>query len=196
MRKINLLIICLMLFLITSCTTTTSYKVTFKDIDGNIIETKNINSGESLNFPAPPKVEGYKFIIWEKDSSSTSNNIMYNATYERLMFKVVFYDLNNEVLETQEVYYGETAKDPSDKHELNNYLFLGWDKDFTSVKSNLPFLRFRARKAIISPVSLYLIYFVNSNPASFVMVAISPNLHTFHSSIFIPLYYRFRNTHS
>lgn len=137
MRKINFLIICLMLFLITSCTTTTSYKVTFKDIDGNIIETKNINSGESLYFPAPPKVEGYKFIIWEKDSSSTSNNIMYNATYERLMFKVVFYDLNNEVLETQEVYYGETAKDPSDKLELNNYLFLGWDKDFTSVKSNL-----------------------------------------------------------
>ena len=139
MRKFNLLIICLTLFLITSCTTPTqsSYKVTFNDMEGNIIETININSGETLRYPAPPKVEGYKFISWEKDSSSTSANVIYNATYDRLVFQVVFYDLNDEILEIQEVYYGESATNPSDKLELNDYLFLGWDKDFSSVKSNL-----------------------------------------------------------
>ena len=137
MRKISVIIVCIMLLFITSCKKSNSYTVVFNDINGNQIISKEIKTDESLNYPAPPKVEGYKFISWEKDSNSSSSNIIYKATYERLMFTVVFYNLNDEVLETQTIYYGESAIDPSDKLELNDYIFLGWDKNFTSVKSNL-----------------------------------------------------------
>ena len=137
MRKISVIIVCIMLLFIASCKKSNSYTVVFNDINGNQIISKEIKTDESLNYPAPPKVEGYKFISWEKDSNSSSSNIIYKATYERLMFTVVFYNLNDEVLETQTIYYGESAIDPSDKLELNDYIFLGWDKNFTSVKSNL-----------------------------------------------------------
>ncbi|MBR2138986.1 MAG: SH3 domain-containing protein [Bacilli bacterium] len=137
MKKINFIFIFLFILALVSCTTPTTYKVTFNDMNGEIIETKEISNGQTLSYPAPPKVEGYKFVSWTKDVNSTSSNVIYNATYDRLKFKVVFYDFNNQILDQQEVYYGESANDPEDKLEINDFVFFGWDKEFESVKSNL-----------------------------------------------------------
>ena len=52
------------------------------------------------------------------------------------LYTVTFYDSNNNVIDTQEVYKGKGAKAPA-APEVADKVFVGWDKDYDNVTSDL-----------------------------------------------------------
>lgn len=53
-----------------------------------------------------------------------------------ITYTVTFKDHNNKVIVTQTVEYGKSATAPADPTR-DGYIFIGWDKEFTNVTSNL-----------------------------------------------------------
>ena len=101
-------------------------KVTFKGINGELLETVTVSDSEVVA-PKAPVVEGYTFVGWDKDFTSVRNDLEVNAIYEQ--FKVKFVDMNGNVLFEDYLTNGAYTKEfPSDVLVIG-YIFKSWEKD-------------------------------------------------------------------
>lgn len=55
--------------------------VTFKGIDGEIFEQQNILQGNGVEYPTPPVVPGYKFMGWDHEIYTVTEDCEMNAMY-------------------------------------------------------------------------------------------------------------------
>ena len=62
---------------------TTYYTVTFKDWDGTVLKTQQVEKGHSATAPANPTREGYTFTGWDKDFSNVQSNLTVTAQYQK-----------------------------------------------------------------------------------------------------------------
>ena len=85
------------------------YQVTFIGFDNQEITTLKVTKKEKINYPAAPVVEGYEFISWDKQVEYTESDLTVTAIYQRLKYSVSFYNSNDELIETKEVYYGDSV---------------------------------------------------------------------------------------
>lgn len=58
-----------------------SYTVTFKDMNGNVIETQEVEFGEDAVAPMWNEIDGYIFTGWDTDYTSVIEDITVTATY-------------------------------------------------------------------------------------------------------------------
>ena len=58
-----------------------SYTVTFKDMNGNVIETQEVEFGEDAVAPMWNEIDGYIFAGWDTDYTSVIEDITVTATY-------------------------------------------------------------------------------------------------------------------
>ena len=115
----------------------TYYTVNFVDWDGTLIESQQVLEGEDAIAPADPIREGYQFIGWDKDFTDVHEDLRVMAQYEQLTaYTVTFADWDFSVIDSQTVYEGQDAVAPDDPVR-EGYTFIGWDKDFTNVHTNL-----------------------------------------------------------
>ncbi len=127
---------------ITADTTVTAqykintYSVTFVDYDGSVISTKTVEYGENAQVPANPTREGYTFIGWDKELTAIKTDLTVTAQYKVATFTVKFVDYNGTLLSTQTVEYGKSAQAPENPSQ-EGYNFVGWDKLFYEVKSDM-----------------------------------------------------------
>jgi uncharacterized lipoprotein YddW (UPF0748 family) len=112
-----------------------AFKVTFLGVDDEVIKTELVVEGSSPTEPDVPEVPGYIFIRWDKSFRNVTSDMEIRAEYIRV-YTVVFYDQDGNVIKTQEVFEGNNATAPS-KPIKEGYRFVGWDKDFTNVQSDL-----------------------------------------------------------
>lgn len=61
--------------------TQNTYTVTFKDLDGKVLETQKVKFGESAVPPVVEEHNGYIFTGWDKDYNEISENIVISATF-------------------------------------------------------------------------------------------------------------------
>lgn len=64
-----------------------SYLVTFKDGNGEIIETVSLREGDEVVFPEAPEMLGYKFVGWDKSAEeikAAKEDIVVTALYEKI----------------------------------------------------------------------------------------------------------------
>ncbi len=122
---------------------TKQYTVTFVDFDGTVIGTSTVDYGTSAVAPADPAREGtaqysYKFTGWSKDISAVTENFETVAEYEEITnsYTVTFTDYDGRVISTQTVEYGSAATAP-EAPSRKDYLFTGWDTDYSSITGNL-----------------------------------------------------------
>lgn len=113
-----------------------TFTVTFKDYDGRVLKTEKVEKGKSATAPTSPTRVGYTFKAWDKAFNNVSSDLSVMATYDRITFTVMFKDYNGTVLKQETVNYNENATAPTNPTR-SGYNFIGWDKDFTKVKSNL-----------------------------------------------------------
>ena len=115
-----------------------TFKVTFVDFDGTVIEEVEVSRGQDATAPADPVRDGYKFIAWEGDFTNVQADVTITATYilSKITYTVTFLDHDGTVLKSQIVTTGEAAEAPEDP-EREFYTFLGWDKDFSNITYNL-----------------------------------------------------------
>ncbi len=137
MKKILLPL--LLLMFIVGCTTTQQdekYKVLFLNKDNKVINTIFVTKNEVFEYPDAPTIEGYEFIGWDKLLYQVTEDTTIKANYKKLSFTVKFYDINDNVISTQNIDYNETAIAP-DLDAVEGYNFIGWDKEFEKVLSDL-----------------------------------------------------------
>ncbi len=130
-----------------------SYTVTFLDWDGTIIDSQTIIEGGEAVAPANPEREGYTFTGWSADFSNVQSNITITAQYVQngggnnggndddnqddiTYYTVRFLDWDDTVLKKESVAKGKDATPPADP-EREGYRFIGWDNDYTNVRSNM-----------------------------------------------------------
>lgn len=58
-----------------------AYTVTFKDWDGTVLKTQEVNEGESSTAPANPTRPGYVFTGWDKDFTNVHSDLVVTAKY-------------------------------------------------------------------------------------------------------------------
>ena len=113
-----------------------TYTVTFKDWNGTVLKTQQVQYGGAATAPANPTRTGYTFTGWDKAFNNVTANLVVTAQYSANTYTVTFKDWNGTVLKTQQVQYGGAATAPANPTRTG-YTFTGWDKAFTNVTANL-----------------------------------------------------------
>ena len=125
---------------------TNGYTVTFVDGRTNeVIETQQVDEGESAVAPTPPdhSDDGWIFSGWDTPFDNVTEDITVTAQYvnqSSLSYTVTFrfMDSNgNWVTESQTVQHGRAATPPTVPTPPAGYEFNSWDKHFTSITSNM-----------------------------------------------------------
>ena len=112
------------------------HTVTFKDWDGTVLKTQEVQHGGDAEAPADPTRVGYTFTGWDKEFTNITADLVVTAQYEINTYTVTFKDWDGTVLKTQQVQHGGDAEAPADPTRTG-YTFTGWDKEFTNITADL-----------------------------------------------------------
>ena len=117
--------------------------------EGEVINTLSVAYMSEIPFISNPTRAGYTFIKWTLDEE---HNVRFNPNAETMPhrsitlyaewqineYNVIFKDKNGNVLKTETLLAYESATAPSDESmQIEHYIFHGWDKNYTSVLSDL-----------------------------------------------------------
>lgn len=112
-----------------SCTAHTPSTVTFVDSDGTLIDKVIVDYGKNVSAPAPSK-EGHTFQGWDGSTYNITKDVTLKAQYTVNSYNVKFWGANNNQLgETQKVFYGEDATPPEDTEAPEGNKFVGWSSE-------------------------------------------------------------------
>lgn len=114
-----------------------TFTVTFKDGE-KVLETQTVEYEAAATAPdtarlSPP--EGMHFAKWDKDFSKVTESIEVSAVYELNVYTVTFKN-GETTLKTEMVKHGSAATPPN-VYDTATKKFVGWDKDFSKVTSDL-----------------------------------------------------------
>ena len=114
----------------------TKYTITFYNLDGSILEEQILEHNQEIVAPVAPNILGYTFNGWNKEFDVAKENLDIIALYSVIKYRVVFLDNFGEVIKEEFVNHNENATAPVDTN-LEHYKFIGWDKSFKNVTSDL-----------------------------------------------------------
>lgn len=114
-----------------------TFTVTFKDGE-KVLETQTVEYEAAATAPdtarlSPP--EGMHFAKWDKDFSKVTEDIEVSAVYELNVYTVTFKN-GETTLKTERVKHGFAATAPN-VFDTPTEKFVGWDKPFDNVTSDL-----------------------------------------------------------
>ena len=114
-----------------------TFTVTFKDGE-KVLETQTVEYEAAATAPdtarlSPP--EGMHFAKWDKDFSKVTEDIEVSAVYELNEYTVIFKN-GETTLKTEMVKHGFAATAPN-VYDTATKKFVGWDKSFDNVKSDI-----------------------------------------------------------
>lgn len=114
-----------------------TFTVTFKDGE-KVLETQTVEYEAAATAPdtarlSPP--EGMHFAKWDKDFSKVTEDIEVSAVYEPNEYTVIFKN-GETTLKTEMVKHGFAATPPN-VFDTATKKFVGWDKSFDNVTSDL-----------------------------------------------------------
>lgn len=114
-----------------------TFTVTFKDGE-KVLETQTVEYEAAATAPdtarlSPP--EGMHFAKWDKDFSKVTEDIEVSAVYELNVYTVTFKN-GETTLKIEKVKHGFAATPPN-VYDTATKKFVGWDKSFDNVTSDL-----------------------------------------------------------
>ncbi|MDE6186457.1 MAG: leucine-rich repeat protein, partial [Lachnospiraceae bacterium] len=119
------------------------YTVTFTDSrTGEVLDIQQVGAGKSAKAPEPKVHEGFTFDKWSRDFSNVTEDIIVSALYtdnsgSASRHKVVFYDNDGTVLDTQMVDHEDKARPPVPPTK-EGYTFIRWiPSDFSKVVEDM-----------------------------------------------------------
>ena len=115
-----------------------TFKVTFKDGE-KVLETQTVEYEAAATAPdiarlSPP--EGMHFAKWDKDFSKVTEDMEVFAVYELNDYTVIFKN-GDTTIKTERVKHGFAATAPKKVPDKATEKFVGWDKPFDKVTSDL-----------------------------------------------------------
>ena len=112
------------------------FTVEFKDYDGTVLKSEEVEEGKGATAPANPTREGYTFTGWDKEFANITANITVTAIYRINTYTVTFKDHDGTELDKQTIKYGESAIEPKTPPR-RGYTFVGWDKEFANITADI-----------------------------------------------------------
>lgn len=139
----------------------TTYTVTFKDEQGNILKTETVISGRSATAPSVPTREDTIFDRWDNDFNSITSDTVITAIYRaKKDCVVIFKDYSGITLGTATVKEGGNATAPATPNR-DGYTFKGWSSSLNNITSSTTLT---AQYAINSANNIFdIAYKVNDN---------------------------------
>lgn len=115
-----------------------TFTVTFKDGE-KVLETQTVEYEAAATAPdtdrlSPP--EGMHFAKWDKDFSKVTEDIEVSAVYELNEYTVTFKN-GETMIKNERVKHGFAATPPNNPLDTPTAKFVGWDKPFDNVTSDL-----------------------------------------------------------
>lgn len=115
-----------------------TFTVIFK-VESTVVSSQTVEEFQPAILPATPQKEGYTFVCWDIESGSgniesITGDIVYIAVFEVNFYKVSFV-YGTHVYEEQIIEYRNSATSPG--VELVGHTFVGWDKAFDCITSDL-----------------------------------------------------------
>ena len=115
-----------------------TFTVTFKDGE-KVLETQTVEYEAAATAPdiarlSPP--EGMHFAEWDKDFSKVTEDIEVSAVYELNEYTVTFKN-GETMIKNERVKHGFAAPPPNNPLDTPTAKFVGWDKPFDNVTSDL-----------------------------------------------------------
>lgn len=119
----------------------TQYKyhtVTYKDYDGGTLRTLTVKEGDTPPRLRPPYRAGYEFVRWDREISAVYSDITLTAIYSYAdkMFNVAFLDKDGNVIDRQQVAYGDSAVIPAIP-EYKGCSFEGWSESTAYITKSM-----------------------------------------------------------
>ena len=146
MKKFLTLIIMLVFLLLVGCTTVKNVTVVFDTDGGSSVGAVVVKKGDKVAEPEDPTKENYEFNGWYLNevlfdfetpiNESITLVAKWNEVDDTLTYTVIFKDYNGTVLKEEKVEEGKGATAPANPTR-EGYKFVGWDKTFTNIKSDL-----------------------------------------------------------
>ena len=102
----------------------------FKNWDGTVLKTQNVEKGSAATAPSNPTRTGYTFTGWSPSSFtniSTNTNIV--AQFKINSYTVTFQTNGGSAINSQTVNYGAKATKPSSNPTYTVHTFLGYFSD-------------------------------------------------------------------
>lgn len=116
------------------------YTVTFKDDEGNIIDTQEVTEGKSATSPKVPDKEHYSFVGWDFGFTNVRDDMEITAQYTKNKYSVAYVNWETKEAETKVFSYGDPLDYP-DETKIEGYDFVGWTtldgEKVTEVTDNL-----------------------------------------------------------
>ena len=112
-----------------------SFTVTYYGFDG-VIEVKAYTEHSSDYFPTVTTPSGYKFIGWDNDLKHLDGNVECHAIFEENMLTVMYFDYYGNLIDVEEVPYGEKASYKIEIPVVAGYEFSGFDYNDPVVNNN------------------------------------------------------------
>ncbi|MDD2297961.1 MAG: InlB B-repeat-containing protein, partial [Sphaerochaetaceae bacterium] len=101
------------------------YTVTFKDHEGNVIDTQTVKHGEGATAPDAPAREGYIFKGWDKEFTNVTSDLIITVQYTIGQCTVTFNSNGGSEVGAQTVDFGKIVAKP-DNPIKEGYIFVGW----------------------------------------------------------------------
>lgn len=124
------------------------YTVTFTDSQtGEVLSTQQVGAGKSATAPEPKVHEGFTFDKWSRDYNNVTEDMIVSALYidnsgSASRHKVVFYDMDGTVLDTQMVDHEDKARPPVPPTK-EGYTFVRWiPSDYSKVVEDMNIIAF------------------------------------------------------
>ena len=141
MKKLFILTFFMLLLFITGCSNKVVVK--FDSNGGSEVSSITIEKGSTITEPTSPTKSGEEFVgwfynneEWDFDTLVYEDITLVAFWSNEVRFKVTFFDIQGKVLKTEYVVEGESATAP-EAPKVDGLEFIGWDIDFTDVKSDL-----------------------------------------------------------
>ena len=122
-------------------------------LDGKeiVVAKEYVEQGASAPNLQLPTYIGYNSSDWKDLPTNITSNTLVKAYYDVQTFTVTFLDHNGKMTKEEIVEYGKSATAPSNM-ERDRYDFLGWDKPFDRITSNIEVSPIYKLKPIVEKV--------------------------------------------
>ena len=152
-------------------TVTNAYKVSFLDLQGNVLYENNFEYGTTPSYSGvEPTLEGnaqysYLFSGWDKEVTPVTGNIIYRPQFEQVVneYTITFLDSSNQVLQETSVPYGTipifSGTLPNVPGNDAQYSYeAAWDKEVVAVIGDATY-----KFVVNQTVNKYTVKFVNED---------------------------------
>ena len=149
----------------TYTATKRKYQIHFLNYNGVELQASQVEYGALPEYigetPTRPSTVQYNYVFdgWTPEIVSVTKDANYTATYASFLrqYTVTFLDWDGTILSEQVVDFGTAATAPANPVR-EGYTFVGWDKDFSNVQSDLIVTAQYTKNTVY-----YTITFVNDN---------------------------------